>query len=152
MLSLDGRSFTQGRARFEDRGDPFSEPTSKIFVKVKLGRGVTFLGQLDTGAAFSILAPEIAAELGIVGDRGTEIPLSTRLGHLQGRLCRIPLTLVADEGTSLDVEATILIPTEVPEGWPRGIFLGYTGLLDRIRFALDPQKNHFYFGGTEELT
>ncbi len=31
--------------------------------------------------------------------------------------------------------------------WPDGrTFLGYSGLLDSIRFALDPQANHFYFG------
>ncbi len=31
--------------------------------------------------------------------------------------------------------------------WPPGkTFLGYSGLLDSIRFALDPQRNHFYFG------
>jgi len=27
-------------------------------------------------------------------------------------------------------------------------FLGYSGLLDRIRFALDPQANDFYFGAS----
>jgi hypothetical protein len=27
-----------------------------------------------------------------------------------------------------------------------GTFLGYSGLLERIRFAVDPQQNNFYFG------
>lgn len=35
----------------------------------------------------------------------------------------------------------------VSQDWPSGLtFLGYSGLLDSIRFALDPQANHFYFG------
>lgn len=30
--------------------------------------------------------------------------------------------------------------------WRRGNFLGYEGFLNRIRFAIDPSDNSFYFG------
>jgi hypothetical protein len=30
--------------------------------------------------------------------------------------------------------------------WLAPTFLGYMGLLERIRFAIDPQANQFYFG------
>jgi hypothetical protein len=57
----------------------------------------------------------------------------------------VQLTLLADEGDSLDVDAAVFVATgdEYPVGRS---FLGYAGLLERIRFALDPQTNQFYFG------
>jgi len=30
--------------------------------------------------------------------------------------------------------------------WPGPNFIGYEGLLQRIRFAVDPETNLFYFG------
>ena len=50
--------------------------------------------------------------------------------------------LHADEGESLDVEATVF---QSPD-WRGPSFLGYQGLLQRIRFAVDPETNLFYFG------
>jgi len=64
------------------------------------------------------------------------------VGHLDGQLIRLPVTLIADEGESLDLEATFF----VSEQWRGGTFLGYTGLLDRLRIALDSPANLFYFG------
>jgi hypothetical protein len=50
---------------------------------------------------------------------------------------------LAEIGESYDTEGTFFISPD----WPAGrTFLGYSGLLDSIRFALDPQANHFYFG------
>ena len=56
---------------------------------------------------------------------------------------RVPLTFEADEGAPLVTEATFFVSADWPEGMT---FLGYSGLLDSMRFALDPQANHFYFG------
>jgi hypothetical protein len=67
----------------------------------------------------------------------------TPFGTIQGHLVRVPLILPADEGEDLALTGTFLIS----EDWPSGLtFLGYSGLLDSIRFALDPQANNFYFG------
>jgi hypothetical protein len=54
------------------------------------------------------------------------------------------MTLIADDGDSLRIDATVFVSSD----WPRraGTFLGYSGLLERIRFAVDPQKNDFFFG------
>ncbi|MBI2160202.1 MAG: hypothetical protein HYU25_07490 [Candidatus Rokubacteria bacterium] len=62
-------------------------------------------------------------------------------GEIRGRLERINVRLHADEGDSLDLEATVLISPD----W-RGNFLGYGGLLQHIRFAVDASNNFFYFG------
>jgi hypothetical protein len=65
------------------------------------------------------------------------------LGSKTGRLVRVGFSFVADEGEDLDTEGTFFVSPD----WPRGLsFLGYSGLLDSVRFALDPQLNHFYFG------
>jgi hypothetical protein len=52
------------------------------------------------------------------------------------------MTLLADEGRELEVDATVFACPH----WPGPNFLGYGGLLERIRLALDPHRRHFYFG------
>jgi hypothetical protein len=147
VLRLNGRPFAQGRARFTDSATGSTELTAKIFVKLRLPQGLLILGQIDTGAAWSILPPDLAADLGIEGEDGTDIKLSTRRGSIRCRQSRVPITLVADEGESLKFEATLAIPLD---HWPADeMFLGYTGTLERIRFAVDPANNFFYFGAPE---
>jgi len=144
MLTLAGESFTQGRSKFTDHNQNVPETTAKIFIRLLLGETRTaVVAQLDTGAAWSVLDPVIAAALGILDVDGPETSLDTRFGRKEGRLVKVPIRFLADEGTSFDTEGTFFISPD----WPPGrTFLGYSGLLDSIRFALDPQKNHFYFG------
>lgn len=72
-----------------------------------------------------------------------KVRLSTRFGNLHGHLVKAPFTFPAEEGEDLEVRGTFF----VSEDWPISLsFLGYSGLLDSIRFALDPQANDFYFG------
>ncbi len=60
-----------------------------------------------------------------------------------GALYRVPVKLLADEGEPLQMEATVFLSPD----WQGPNFIGYEGLLQRIRFAVDPQANQFYFGG-----
>ena len=145
MLKLYGDDFALGRARFFDHLPDRSEPTPKIFVKIALGgprTPMTLLAQLDTGSAWSILDCESAEDIGLLTAPGIPRELRTPLGTINGRLVTVPIELIADEGTSLDIEAIFFIS----EDWPGKTFLGYSGFLERIRFALDPPKNDFYFG------
>ena len=68
--------------------------------------------------------------------------MSTRLGVIHGALYRVAVTIEAEEGESLDVEATVFLSPD----WRGPNFIGYQGLLQRIRFAVDPETNLFYFG------
>lgn len=72
--------------------------------------------------------------------------MSTRLGRIEGRLHRLSVTLVADDGRDLQVAATVLIAPE----WLGPPVLGYRGLLERVRIALDPgvadDDQWLYFG------
>lgn len=143
MLILDGQRFTSGRSSFFDQHPKFLEPTAKVFVKVAFsGLSRPLLAQLDTGAAFSTLEVEVAEELGLFDLRGQTARLSTRLGSIGGHLIRLPLSLRADEGDSLHIEATFFVSRD----WRGATFLGYIGLLDRLRIALDSPSNLFYFG------
>lgn len=145
MLTLGDRPFTTGRCRFLDSDGIRAEP--KIYVRVVPGAWETsVLAQLDTGAAWSVLDSEIAEILGLFEESGEQAKLSTRLGLMNGMLVRIPFTLIAEEGESLRLDATVFVSRE----WQEGTFLGYGGLLERIRFAIDPAIKSFFFGtGTE---
>jgi hypothetical protein len=145
MLKLDQVDFTCGRALYVDALKELPEPTAKIFVKICLGGRLDsgFYAQLDTGAAWSVLDPVLARDLGLMGMEGLRTRLSTRFGILKGTLIPLRVTFLAKEGLHLDISATFFISPD----WPPGrTFLGYSGLLDSIRFAVDPQANHFYFG------
>lgn len=141
MLALDGKPFASGRAQYFDQAPSAPEPTAKVFVRVDL-TGRELLAQVDTGAAFSMLETGIAETLDLLDGSGERTVVDTRFGRVTGRLERVSVTLIADEGVSLEVEATFFVSRE----WQGKTFLGYTGLLDRIRIALDPHANAFYFG------
>jgi hypothetical protein len=98
---------------------------------------------MDTAAPWCIFE----GELGSVLSRCFEpvhkrVTLSTRLGLCEGALYRVPIQFDADEGEPLDLEATVFVSPD----WPGPNFIGYEGLLQRIRFAVDPEANLFYFG------
>ncbi|HEX4499540.1 MAG TPA: hypothetical protein VIE43_27980 [Thermoanaerobaculia bacterium] len=145
MLKLDKVDFICGRAVFVDSLKDLEEPTAKVFVKICLEGRVDagFYAQLDTGAAWSVLDPVIAKDLGLIGAEGLRTRLNTRFGILKGNLIPLKVTFLAREGQHLDTFAQFFVSPD----WPTGrTFLGYSGLLNSIRFALDPQRNHFYFG------
>jgi hypothetical protein len=143
MLRLGRDSFTTGRSRFADHSPAAKDPTAKIYVRVAFQQGSEVLAQLDTGAAWSVLAPDLARILGVSALVGDPAWMRTPLGVMEGHLVRVPFVLWADEGEDLRFNGTFF----VSENWPDGMtFLGYSGLLDSIRFAVDPQANDFYFG------
>lgn len=141
---IDGAPFSTGRAEYFDHDIAAPEPSAKIFVRIEPeGFAGPVLAQLDTGAAWSLFNVEIADEMGLLGGDGEVITVSTRSGNVSGRLEEATITIIAQEGDSLQVTATVLVSAE----WHGRTFLGYSGLLERIRFGLDPQANHFHFGG-----
>lgn len=122
-----------------------------VAVRCKLGTlTVDELALLDTGAQWSVVGGELAELVaGDTGETGERVRISTRLGQFTGHLHRLSITLVADEGADLQVSATVLIAPE----WPGPLVLGYRGLLERVRFALDPgvandDSQWMFFGPT----
>ena len=145
MLFQDGVTlFCGGRSRFRDSLPDSAEGTSKIYVKIVPQMfGHVVFAQLDTGAAWTVLDADVAAEMSLFDIEGVPAPLE-RGWRYEGHLHRIWIDVLADdgEGDSLGLEATVWVSRE----WRHGNFLGYEGFLNRIRFAIDPNENYFYFG------
>jgi len=143
LFRTDGTPFSVGRSRFVDRPGGHQEQTGKIYVKIEPEAfGDIILAQLDTGSPWLILHAEIAAAMSLLDGEGPLVPLRTITGLFQGRLERTLVTILADEGESIQIEATAF----VSPGWTAGTFRGYTGFLERLRFTVDPSDNSFYFG------
>lgn len=142
MLEVDGQRFASGRSSYRDHLETWPDPTAKIYVTLQIG-DLSVMAQLDTGAAWSVLPPDVAEDARIPIESGNPITISSRFGTTRGFLVRVPFAIVAEEGESLETDGTFFISPEWPE---RLSFVGYTGLLDSIRFAIDPPQNHFYFG------
>ena len=136
----DGSRFASGCTRFLDEDPNAQEATVKIYVKIEpVNLGFSVLAQVDTGAPWSILMREVAEALTLLDGQGEPVTLNTAYGRIGGYLKRVNITLLADEGGSVEVESTVFVSEE----WPAGSFLGYTGMLERVRFAVDPQQNFF---------
>ena len=138
----DGFAFASGMRRYLDRDPARPSETASVHVEVEFN-GVPVLAMLDTGASWSVLNPEVADDLELFDRDGETVTISSRVGTVEGKLVRARTTLVAEDGDSLEVDSTVFVSRD----WPAGNFIGYSGLLERIRFALDPQANAFMFGG-----
>jgi hypothetical protein len=140
--------FMRGATEFIDKD---VHGNDRIIISVKFSNQEPTRMIVDTGAPYSILAPDVAERIGF--DRSTEYPLGRPInirGHsINGWLYRVPVILEAQEGENLEFEATVFIPDISDDiEWPPELnFIGLQGFLFRIRFAIDPDDNLFYFGG-----
>lgn len=140
--------FVQGWINYADRYSVF-EQDYRIVIQVKFASLQASAAILDTGAPWCILGPEDADDLDF--DYRVDYVQRTRMVirgmSYNGWLCRIPVTITANEGEGITVDATTFIPG-ISSGitWSNPNFVGLKGFLDRIRFAIDPGVNRFYFG------
>jgi hypothetical protein len=144
LFRRGGLSFATGLSRYLDSEGKGLTADSQILVRVRPEAGEEpVLAIVDTAAPWCIFTPDVSSTL---SQRLEAVPgpiaLSTRLGVFRGELYRGTIVLAAEHGEHLDVDATIFLAPE----WPGPNFLGYKGFLQRIRFAVDPESNLFYFG------
>ena len=141
-------------------GDMWSKGVAKFVVQERIPEGLLvvgvrcrladssdqYLALLDTGAQYSVIGGEYAELVASqVHKTGGCLTMQTRLGKVEGDLCRMTITLIADDGDDLSVDSTVLLCPE----WDGPLVFGYMGLLDRLRIALDPcgdGGDWFYFG------
>lgn len=100
----------------------------------------------DTGARWTVV-PESLVEMYPNTFESLDIPvtLNSRHGNNLGMLHRCAIRILVDSGEDLTVEATVLV---IP-GWNASVVIGYTTLLEHIRWACDPTIDHegrLYFG------
>jgi hypothetical protein len=114
-----------------------------VQVILPIDSGISLYALVDTGSPYCIFATEIVEALGLASDYGEKIRLRTAYGPFSGTIQRLMIRLVAEQGDSLDIDASVFVPDD---DWRFGNFLGYAGFLERLRFAVDPTTNSFYFG------
>lgn len=146
LLLKNGESFATGAIYYDYRGATERETTNRIIIGVEI-EGIMTEAVIDTGAPYVICPPRVAKQAGV--DRAwalDEMVMLVRGMRLSGIRVRMNISLRADEGEDLDVDATVFVP-DVEEYWGDfPAFLGLTGFLERIRFAIDPNTDTFYFG------
>lgn len=146
LLFPDGEYFAIGAINYAYRPAITSDTTNRIIIVVYVEDSITE-AVLDTGAPYPIISPKIAKQAGL--DRVKPLERKTMLVRgmrLEGSIIRLNMTLPADEGEDLTVDATAFIP-DVEEYWGDfPCFIGQMGFLERIRYAVDPATDTFYFG------
>jgi len=137
----DGTAFASGSAPYSYL--PAESPRLQIEIEIY---GQRFSAAVDTAAPYFICNLAIAELLGMTAaERVGDVTLSTRKGLTKGSLYRTAVVLLAAEGESVEIEVTTFVPDE--ETWnDEPLFLGLFNCLDRIRFAVDPFADRFYFG------
>ncbi len=146
--TLIDSGFASGVTRYEDHY-PGYEQSARLVIEVNVENRYTVPAIVDTGAPWCVLDPELAQQLQVTQAVSYEptTMLIIRQGSYKGRLLKLNLTLQAEQGEDLSVDATVFIPSLGPgELWPHPNFIGLDGFLSRIRFAVDPGENAFYFG------
>jgi hypothetical protein len=147
QLLLSG-DFVQGVTSYRDHY-PGEEQAVRVVVPITIEGRLVVQAILDTGSPWCILDPEIARQVGVAVEMGyePERKLLVRGIWYSGKLLRIGISLEAQQGDSVQIDATVFVPIlAVEEPWPHPNFIGLDGFLNRIRFAVDPAENTFYFG------
>jgi hypothetical protein len=146
LFFANGETFASGALGYEYVPVTETETTNRIIFQVEI-QGIPTLAVLDTGAPYVICAPKVASEAGV--DPASALERKTMLirgMRLPGFVVRLNIRLVAREGEDLNVDATVFVPDSEALWGDFPSFIGLTGFLERIRFALDPNTDTFYFG------
>jgi hypothetical protein len=148
MLSfLDGEPFSCGSQPYAYRPAIATDSSNRIIIEVEV-QGQRTYAMLDTGAPYVICNPNMARRLGLDPAAALEPKkLFIRGKTIEGWLHRLDLTLRAEEGDELIIDATAFVPSVVETQWP-GLpaIVGLEGCLERVRFAFDTSNETFYFG------
>jgi hypothetical protein len=153
---LDGNTFAVGAIQYRYAPATPQETTNRIIlpITIDVGKSITTQAVLDTGAPYGIITPDIAQAAGYTADLGLDrLTVGVRGFKLNGSLARLSITLQASIGQNLTVDTTAFIPDSdqvwgaFATAWGEfPTFVGLSGFLERIRFAIDPTEDTFYFG------
>lgn len=143
----DGDPFATGAAGYSV---PTSGPAARrITLQVKLGEQPT-TAIVDTGSPLLICHPDLAYLIGFDHSEALESKeVLYRNEWVGGFVHRAQLTLLADQGNPLHIDASVLVPDpeqDFVENFFPASFLGMRNCLESVRFAIDPSDETFYFG------
>ena len=147
LLRTNGRPFATGMASYSYR-PPVNDISNRILLQVEI-EGAFVEAIVDTGSPYVVCPPYLAEEIGFdPANALASIPFKVRGITMRGNLYRATMLFPAEEGDDLVVDATLFVPDqEWQEAWgDHPAFIGLTGCLERLRFAVDPENDQFYFG------
>lgn len=148
MLFFANRNpFSTGKTSCEIRPIPgIRQDANRILIPVAI-EGIFIRAVVDTGGVYLIVEPDIAEDLGLdPQDSIRSETVTIRGNRIIGHLHRVSMRVQAEEGEDLIQEVTAFIPDATAEEWGDiPTFLGLTGCLEFLRFAVDPNENQFYF-------
>ena len=149
LTFADGEPFALGAAPYAYHKATTSETAPRIVLSVLIG-GCETSAFVDTGGVYCLCTPPLAHQIGLdpASSLGTAA-IFWRRDRLRGRLYRLPITLLAAEGESLTIEVTAFVPElSSRQAWNDELpcVLGMQFCLERLRFAVDPEQELFYFG------
>jgi hypothetical protein len=148
LFFSDGTNWSTGSAKYYADYE-YGPANLLVAIQFSIGRGLPSVhGLLDTASTWIVLSKDFLVSLDIEIDEDPSLKekMLTRFGTITGYLNRIPIIIIAEEqdGSSLEVEATCFISEE----WNgRPPVIGWRGCLERMKFAIDPSQDRFYFGG-----
>lgn len=143
LQDADGLVFASSKTSYLDKVGDRSE--NRIYIAVQFDTLPMDWAIVDTGAPWCILNEE---QMKVLNPSYQNEALDTKSLTIRGEiingvLIRLPITLRAEQGADITIEGTVFVPQD-DRDLPN--FVGLDGLLSRIKFAVDPQANHFYFG------
>lgn len=143
----DGSRFAEGATSMRMASVGRDRASLRILVPI-IVEGVQTEAVLDTGGVYLVCDPDLADALDLDPTGGVgRVRLLIRGEEWEGSLYRLSLMFPAVVGEGVQVEATAFVPRCRPgEPWPLGTIAGLTGCLERLRFAVDPRSDMFYFG------
>ncbi len=146
LFGANGEVFAKGAVGYEYSPATPTDTTNRIILEVII-QGVRTRAVVDTGAPYVICSPQIAKLVGV----NPETILARENMIIRGKIIsgfvvRLNIQLQAEIGENLDVDSTVFVPDsdDVWGNFPS--FIGLAGFLERIRFAIDPNTDTFYFG------
>jgi hypothetical protein len=142
----DGQPFATGSLPYFV-GEPGEQAAGRLLLRVAI-EGQWTVAAVDTGGHYFVCHPGLTDALNpYLTDPLEEITLEIRGIRYRGILYLLSIQIPAATGESLPVPATVFIPQlSSDDAWGLPSFIGFIGVLDRMRFAVDPENHTFYFG------
>lgn len=147
LITANGEPFATGVAPFRYHA-PLNDLSNRIILQVEI-EGFLVDAIVDTGSPYVVCPPYLAEAMGLQPGNALErIPFLIRGHRMVGGLHRLNVHFIAATGDSLVVDATVFVPdADENEVWgDHPAYIGLTGCLERMRFAIDLEHNLFYFG------
>lgn len=146
LLRSNGNPFACGAVTFDYRPATDSDRTNRIIIPIEI-ESISTYAVVDTGAPYIVCAPEIAFQINLSAESSLgSVQIGIRGHDVHGHLHRLTLRLVAEDGESIDIDATAFVP--VADEWPGDLpsFFGLNECMDRMHVAIDPEHEMFHFG------